>query len=764
MFLLICINSQDVNAAHIVGGDISYSFVSRNEANNTVTLRFTFTMYRDDTGMGAGFDPDAKFGVYRRVGNAWVFVLDKTADPTNETFIEIVESDPCVQIIDQLSIERATYSFTATLDVIDDNYLIVYQRCCRNDNVSNLVNSGEAGAAFTLEIFPEALQIDNSSPVFNFPPPNVICANFPVVYDNSATDPDGNNITYRFCTPLTAGGTDGSGGPGTGDEESCTGVRPDPERCPPPYDNVVFTPGSSGSQPVMGSPPLSINPVTGIVTGEPTTLGLYVLGVCVEEYNNGDLLSIMRSDYQITVGLCSSIVEIGAAANSEYDGETGILSPVEFFVGSESLNVFSCGDLSINLGCDVCRDNYPQSNVRWEIFLPTGTLNSTDYYYEAIFPDYDVYSGVFYFQQEEDSSGCNDTIPIRIEIYPPNFPDFELSFDTCGYDPILVTDMSSSIDDNITSTRLYVNNVFIVEDTAEYAFLPDVLGPLEFRLDIEDSNGCVFTKTKVIEYYPTDGIDISTSNFIVCEPASITFKNAQDLLTDDYDAYWDFGDGSPIVNDIAPTHIYTDTGTFTVSLELFSPTGCSEMETFQNWIRVKESPEAGFSFTPENPTVFQREVIFTDESVDAVSWQWDFGGAGTSLFQNPTFTFPDTGIYDIRLVVSHPSHCPDTLIQRIDISPEVRVFFPNAFTPNNDANNDEFIPIGILDGVNTYSFRIWNRWGEMIFESNQPGTAWNGQKNNSGSLSPEGVYVYTLDYIGPRGGSESYRGQVTLLR
>jgi len=758
--ILFCLltSQNQLSAAHIVGGDITYTCISSTATE--VTLQFTFTMYRDDTGGGAGFDDAAKFGVFRGLQNNWTYVTERATDPINETFIEIIEADPCVDVVTQVVIEKANYVFTVTLPIISENYMIAYQRCCRNDDITNLLNSGETGAAFTVEIFPAALQVCNNSPVFNQPPPNIICANFPVQYDNSATDPEGDQISYSFCTPKTAGGTD-DGTNGT-DEEGCNGVRPAPMNCRPPFQDVSFASGFSGTQPVTGNPALSINNTTGIVSGRPDLMGLYVLGVCVEERRMGQLFSIIRSDYQITVGICSNVVEIGGVTN---DANENVFSPPQIHMSEDSLIINSCGDLTVDLGCTVCENNFPEADVAWELMVDGTMLTSDQFAFTAEFPNYQNYQGTFFFQQTDGSSGCNDTIPISITISPPTIPGFDLVYDTCGFDEIVIQNTSINLGGQPFDFEMFVNDQSIGVNEDVISYLPEEFGELRFEIVITDQNNCAYNVSETIDYFPTDNIDFEPSNFIACQPAAINFSDVLNLLTEDYDAIWDFGDGSPPVNDISPTHVYADTGTFAVSLELISPDGsCSQTENFGNWVEVRESPEANFSFTPENPSVFQKELEFTDLSVDAVSWNWDFGGAGTSLFQNPTFTFPDTGVYDIQLVVTHPSQCPDTMIQRIDISPEVRLFFPNAFTPNNDAKNDEFKPLGILFGIQDYDFSIWNRWGEKIFETDDINEGWNGEKNNTGEPAPDGVYIYHANYIGPRGEIEEFKGHVTLLR
>jgi gliding motility-associated-like protein len=89
---------------------------------------------------------------------------------------------------------------------------------------------------------------------------------------------------------------------------------------------------------------------------------------------------------------------------------------------------------------------------------------------------------------------------------------------------------------------------------------------------------------------------------------------------------------------------------------------------------------------------------------------------------------------------------------------------PNAFTPNNDGKNDEFKGKGYLQAISNFNLSIWNRWGQMVFETDNPTEGWNGQFGNSGAMSPQGVYVYKANYTDPRGEKKKVEGHVTLLR
>ena len=106
----------------------------------------------------------------------------------------------------------------------------------------------------------------------------------------------------------------------------------------------------------------------------------------------------------------------------------------------------------------------------------------------------------------------------------------------------------------------------------------------------------------------------------------------------------------------------------------------------------------------------------------------------------------------------------DTTVQIIDIEPKVNYFLPNAFTPNNDALNDNFLGRGFFLGMTDFSLNIWNRWGELVFETTDPNEGWNGKKFNTGKSAPNGVYVVIVKYKGPRGNPFKIKGFATIVR
>ena len=270
--------------------------------------------------------------------------------------------------------------------------------------------------------------------------------------------------------------------------------------------------------------------------------------------------------------------------------------------------------------------------------------------------------------------------------------------------------------------------------------------------------------TKDVAWQPApQTIIVQPNTFLGCEPADITFTNLSNPIDDSYTFNWSFGDGST-GEALSPVHTYAQSGVYDVSLEIISPIGCQVEDTFESLIRVEPGPTSDFDFSPSELTAFYNTATFINRSQNEISWFWDFDRESFSTQENPVYTFRDTGLQEVKLIVTRDNGCQDTIAKFIDVIPEVIFHMPNAFTPNNDGSNEEFFGKGILDGMSDFQFSIWNRWGEQIFFTNDPNEGWNGRKNNSGESAPVGSYPYLVTFTGPRGESYKFKGSANLIR
>lgn len=748
---------------HIVGGVMSYQCNGVSGAGNA-RIVITFKMYRDALSDGAPFDNNAQIAIFRRVGGgSWQFYDSVNVRPSEPSEIQ-PPPQGCfiIQDAESISVQEATY-ITPEIRLLADgsDYLAVYQRCCRTETILNLTNSGDQGAAYQLEIFGEALQNCNNSPEFNLFPPIYICAGIPLDFDHSATDVDGHDLTYSFCPPKIAGGQEGLNG--YGDPAACNGVSPNSSNCPPPYDNADFANPYSAGNPLGGSPQIVIDPQTGLITGIPTTLGQFVVGVCLEERENGVLLSVVRRDFQFNVVTCDPLLKADVGAPGlKVEVGTG----VGIFSENEDIFITACGQTEITIENKSSISNFIDEYL-WQFDFGNGNNFSelqTDKQDLVInFPGDGMYDGSLIISK--DDGECNDTADIRINIFPATFAGFDFTLsDPCFAGPIDFTNTSTT---NSAGIETYEWNLGdgILEDDIDVEYSYELPGQKEVTLLVTDVNGCQDSVEQTIEYFPVPELLVVQPNkFIGCESETLQFSNLSSPLDSTYQTLWDFGDGGTS-SEFSPSHQFSLPGFYDIYLQVVSPNGCETERLYPNWIEIKEKPRANFSCDPENPTVFDPEVQFTNESENYVGHRWNISDQFISFEEeDPIYSFPDTGVYEVLLEVYHESGCTDTITKIIDIEPLSELIMPNAFTPNGDGKNDGYKGLGYLEGLQNYKFSIWNRWGEQVFQTDDPYVAWNGSSNNSGDPAPQGVYVYVVEYLSPRGEIKVLEGHVTLLR
>ena len=731
-----------LQAAHIIGGVITY------ECLGTGNYRFTMRIYRDCNGGGAPFDsgPGAPFAgtvtIYQ--GNSSTPFKTLSLGPPLITNILPNLSNPCLIAPPNVCVEEGVYIFEVDLPVSSQSYHVIYQRCCRNNTITNIVAPGETGATYYTELTPKAQQLCNNSPVFKNFPPIVICTGEPIDFDHSATDADGDQLVYELCAPFLGGGTDQN------NATAANGVAPDPD-LPPPFSPVTFiSPLYSFMNPLASDPPLTIDNATGFLTGTPNITGQFVVGVCVKEYRNGELLSEVRRDFQFNVAQCDPTVVADIA-----EDDIVIEQNVQYYV------VNACGANSVQF----TNQSYQQSfinNFKWEFDIGGNPQIFNQWNPTVDFPSTGTYYGSLMLNP---GTACGDTALIEVNVFPGITANFEFDYDTCVAGPVAFTDLSSSgagagsivswdWDFGDGKQTTIQNPVHIYQ----------VPGELPVQLLIRDTNDCTGLTTKTVKYFPVPQLlVVAPSDYLGCQPAEIFFDNLSYPVDENYSVFWEFGDGGTSTT-ISPTHTYEDLGTYTVSLSITSPLGCHTDTTWNDLITVLPSPEADFSYTPPYLSNLQPTAYFIDQSTDAVKWKWTFGNSGASIEQNPIHTFPDTGLQVVQLVVFHQSGCTDTTRQSLDVIPEVRYYLPNAFTPNGDGINDGFRGNGAMEGATNFHLSIWNRYGEQLFETEDPFESWNGRKNNTGELSPQGVYVVQVKFRGPRGESYDLHGFATLIK
>lgn len=249
-----------------------------------------------------------------------------------------------------------------------------------------------------------------------------------------------------------------------------------------------------------------------------------------------------------------------------------------------------------------------------------------------------------------------------------------------------------------------------------------------------------------------------------CEPLTVTLTNTS---TESFNCLWNFSNGTSIQS--CNTSSTFDAGNYDVQLIVTSSAGCSDSIFRLDYIHVTPLPIASFGFSPQVTDINHTEIEFSNSSINADSYIWDFGDE--SPFSNevdPIYTYNDVpNEYIISLIASNNNDlCIDTAYATLIVNDVLIYYVPNVFTPDNDEYNQTFKPI-FTSGFNPqeYHLIIFNRWGEIIFESYDANFGWDGTYPKDGKLCQDGVYVWKIDFKDEKYDKRYHiNGHVTLLK
>jgi len=365
------------------------------------------------------------------------------------------------------------------------------------------------------------------------------------------------------------------------------------------------------------------------------------------------------------------------------------------------------------------------------------------------------------------SDGCISSIsrPATVHFLPSvNF----LSTNVCLNSSTLFTDISTVPTGDSINTWLWNFGDSSASGTiSNPQHVYSLPGTYSIVLLVTTNYGCTDTVSKTAIVYPPPiaqfKVDDSSGCVILCPH----FTDMSDPLIGTIASWqWDYGDGSQLGTTPNEEHCYANSGLYNVSLSITTSDGCSSSITQNNLINVYQAPLAEFNYSPKPPTSLTSEIYFNNLSVGSSAWSWNFGDAndstGSSL-QFPTHTYSDVGNFCITLIARNNFQCIDSVIHCLEIDPEFTFFIPNAFTPSESSGTNDLFS-GYGTNINQYDMWIFDRWGNMIFHTNDLLKGWDGRANRGKEIAQRDVYVYLVELTDFKGNKHQYRGIVTLVR
>lgn len=261
----------------------------------------------------------------------------------------------------------------------------------------------------------------------------------------------------------------------------------------------------------------------------------------------------------------------------------------------------------------------------------------------------------------------------------------------------------------------------------------------------------------VIQVPVVDFIANQTSG---CPPLLVNFTDLSQNVIPGAQYIWSLGNGQASTNQ-NPWFNYNKSGIYSIQLLVSNKNGCADTMTKTAYINVYNKPDAILSAHPDRVSMLDPVVKFYDHSFGIISgWNWDFGDQTFSNLQNPVHTYSDTGLFIASLCVTNFYGCTDSSQTEIVVYEDNTIYFPTAFSPNSDGRNDVFFIYGT--NVPEFHIEIFDRWGGMVFSSDDMTKGWDGTNNGSDPIA--GVYVVRIRYRDALGAPHSYYGNLTLLK
>jgi gliding motility-associated-like protein len=821
LFYIVFLHTS-AHATHIVGGEMTYKYLGNNQ------YRMRLDLYIDcinGNSQAIESDRNALFAVHfgnnRQMMSGYPIAVGRQGpNRVSKTNYN------CLAIQPNACVDHYWYERTITLAPRAGGYYVSFQRCCRNETITNIIDPGGAGANYWAYI-PNPSDVDgaNNSAVFSELPPNFLCTNTPLRFDHSAVDADGDSLVYSLTTPYT-GGTRDFPRPDNGS----SGIM---DR--PPYSKIAWRNAYTAEDPINGNPKMNIDSSTGYLTLTPTLAGQFVVGISVKEFRNNVFVTETIRDYQFNVQSC--VINVMAS----------------FFAPK-----FICG-------YDYTFTNYSQGAQRyhWDF----GVANRTDDTSNEVRPRFTFPSaGKYTISLIAYRSGCSDTFRTEVTVVDPLLPKLPEDTVLCKGNSVLLKSNVKAQDYwwstggnrtdslRVTSPGQYVLGVIektcIWYDTINVAFDTDtveVFGDTLFcsnetfthtigakvfegatykwsnnavspsitinnrgvyTVEMTTKTGCKSADSVTVDQFPD--VYITVSDSMACEGIMTTFT-AQ--YTDPSASIrWSNGATGPTMTTnikgsyqaVATIGRCSNVADFRLEhfpKELKLGPDLNFCNVIDTWISTSGSNFATVTWNNEIVSeslwlqkpglvtvrvVTQNGCIETD-SIRVFLFQSPPLNLGRDtticLSVNPTLTATsgmksyrwnngqntpsiiayDSGLYTVEII------SPDGCVSRDSIWINKRrdllpseIYMPSAFSPNGDGLNDVYPNNQFQIKGASYRLMLYNRWGEKLADLNQPDLNWDGTIN--GHPVAEGVYVYQITWIGCDNLRRTMKGDFTLLR
>ncbi|PHR46172.1 MAG: hypothetical protein COA32_11475 [Fluviicola sp.] len=540
-----------------------------------------------------------------------------------------------------------------------------------------------------------------------------------------------------------------------------------------PVANITGTPGGIFTAAPGG---LSINAANGTIDLDASTPGTYTV-----TYTTPDPVCFASSTYDITIlplpifnvvgvepsecGLSDGTITIsGLDPNINYNltytengnqiGPQNILTDAngEFIIGNLSTGTFTDFEIELD-GCigtvpDVIQLNDVDAPIvdagpDQEVCEGTDVVLTADNPDGAIISwDNNVTDGVSFipgvgsqvYTVTADNAGCLSTDQVNVTVHPNPTVIAGNDITVCENESVILT--GSGADNYVWDNGVTDGISFIINQTTTYTVVGTTI------------HGCTGQDDVTVNVETTGDVSFDADNKEGCAPLTTTFTNTSNF--NGTNCTWYLSNGTVLQGCNNVSYTFNNPGCYDVTLEVETANGCIASTTYNDYICIDNDPVAMFTPNPFEISSIDPNVFFSNGSLGANDYHWSFGDGTTSTVTNPNHTYPadQAGEYEIQLIAYSPAGCTDTARAVVTVIEDIIFYVPNTFTPDNDDFNEVFQPI-FTSGFDPFDFHlmIFNRWGEVVFESYDASIGWDGTYSvENDRIVRDGTYVWKIEF------------------
>lgn len=338
--------------------------------------------------------------------------------------------------------------------------------------------------------------------------------------------------------------------------------------------------------------------------------------------------------------------------------------------------------------------------------------------------------------------GCTDETNASFTVAPLPVLEFEVE-DACTGEEVQVTN-DSFMPDGSSFEQLWQDNQGLSFNGSLPSFEYANHGEVTLVLSAISEAGCSAETEAIFNIFATPEADFTWDETFFCAEGSASLLDVSSIAEGAITQWSWSADGQVFGNGPQADFSSDEPGAFSISLEVISDQGCFAAISYPNLLEFWPIPSANFSYAPQEPDNATPYVFVSDLSLGGTEVEYEVSDGG--WYDTPDFQheFAGIGSYTLTQVVSNEFGCTDTLTVEIEVAPVLTVYVPNAFTPDGDGLNEVFRPVIAGLNISDYRFIVLNRWGELVFESENPTEGWLGNMRGGEHYVPGGAYVWQL--------------------